>query len=251
MCFVGKPARKMCYFRTRGAVAEAAATRPAPVGMARLKVTVVEGAGPASPDARHHSAARARIPAVQQACSPRTPAGLSCHPVPTTSPHASARVPRQRPDPLSSKRGRDHLSLLINTGTWHVGTDADRRRPAVGACAADSSQSRFAVGQFGHGIAREVPSTGRQLLRRSAVSNNAELRHSKSCDSRWRNHAPDRGSAVRRANGGWSMSRPTSPAAAGSRALSFSETAGSSRRWCDNPARFSNPRRHLHHHRAR
>lgn len=114
MCFVGKPARKMCYFRTGGA-APKPPPPPAPVGMARLKVTVVEGAGrPAQMPVitvRH-----AQDPAVQPSVLAENPGRFELPPGPY---NVTARVgagPDTAPRPVVIEAGRI-TELLINTGT--------------------------------------------------------------------------------------------------------------------------------------
>ena len=114
MCFVGKPARKMCYFRTGGA-APKPPPPPAPVGMARLKVTVVEGAGrPAQMPVitvRH-----AQDPAVQPSVLAENPGRFELPPGPYNVTARVGAAPETAPRPVVIEAGRI-TELLINTGT--------------------------------------------------------------------------------------------------------------------------------------
>ncbi|MBI5687937.1 MAG: carboxypeptidase regulatory-like domain-containing protein [Verrucomicrobia bacterium] len=115
MCFVGKPARKMCYFRTGGAAPPPPTPPPAPVGAARLKVTVVEGAGrPAQMPVitvRH-----AQNPGVQPAVLAENPGRFELPPGPYNVTVRVGAAPESAPRPVVIEAGRI-TELLINTGT--------------------------------------------------------------------------------------------------------------------------------------
>lgn len=115
MCFVGKPARKMCYFRTGGAAPRPPPPPPAPVGAARLKVTVVEGAGrPAQMPVitvRH-----AQDAAVQPSVLAENPGRFELPPGPYNVTARVGAAPETAPRPVVIEAGRI-TELLINTGT--------------------------------------------------------------------------------------------------------------------------------------